>query len=93
MDTRNAGNDADGSNNTLIDLETAIRSQIEKLVIKSRFHEEMSMNASTMPFRVNPRQHADVLHEKISHLRKKLRAVRRGPVIHRDIFSIDPFTK
>lgn len=95
MDSRNAryARDADGKDDTLIDLESALRDRINKLVDKAHMHEQMSMNATTLPYRVNHRREADLLNDRIAKLRRQLRGIRRGPSIHRDIFSIEPFTK
>lgn len=92
MDSGNA-RDADGKDDTLIDLESALRNRISKLVDKAHMHEQMSMNATTLPYRVSHRREADLLNDRIAKLRRQLRGIRRGTPIHRDIFSIEPFTK
>lgn len=95
MDPRNARNagNADGNDDTLIDLESAVRNRISKLTDKARMHEDMGMNASSLAFRVNHQHEADVLKAQIRKLRSQLRGIRRGAPVYHDIFSIEPFTK
>lgn len=95
MDPRNAryARNAVDKDDTLIDLETALRDRISKLVDKAHMHEQMSMNATTLPFRVNHRHEADALNAQIRKLRSQLRGIRRGAPVYHDIFTIDPFTK
>jgi len=93
VDSGNAANDAGGKDDTLIDLESALRDRISKLVDKAHMHEQMSQNATTLPYRVSHRREADLLNSKITKLRRQLRGIRRGTPIYRDIFSIEPFTK
>lgn len=95
MDSGNAryARDADGKDDTLIDLESALRDRISKLVDKAQMHEHMSMNATTLPYRVIHRREADLLNANIAKLRRQLRGIRRGTPIYRDIFTIEPFTK
>lgn len=95
MDPRNAryARNAVGKDDTLIDLESALRDRISKLVDKVHVHEQLSMNATTLPYRVNHQHEADALKAQIRKLRSQLRGIRRGAPVYHDIFSIEPFTK
>jgi len=95
MDTRNAGNDDAGSNDSLkvIQFGDIIRQKIEKLTEKANVHKHLALESVSLQAKTFHTTQNEVLSAEIGKLKDKLRHLKnQGFVtIHHDVFSIDPF--
>ena len=97
MDERNAGTDDAGSDDSLkvVRFDDIIRQKIETLTTKADVHRHLALESVSLQSRTYHTRQNEVISEEIGKLKTKLRHLKNQGFtpVHRDIFSIEPFTK